>query len=156
MHIMIGIISSFPLAIVQEVGEKGTGGLLLLVLEFLALFFIVMSVVLLTTAIRRIPVQYARQVVGGSKRQPGKGQRSYIPLKVNSANVMPIIFAQSLMFLPSLLASLWADQSDTARYIAQTFATFTSVEYNVTFAILIISHSSIRLLQSILNKWLMI
>ncbi|UZR92389.1 preprotein translocase subunit SecY [Chondrinema litorale] len=138
MLIMIGIISSFPLAIVQEIGEKGTSGLLLLVLEFLALFFIVMSVVLLTTAVRRIPVQYARQVVGGSKKQLGKGQRSYIPLKVNTANVMPIIFAQSLMFLPSLVASAWADQNDTARYIAQTFATFTSLEYNITFAILII------------------
>ncbi|WP_026210695.1 preprotein translocase subunit SecY [Flexithrix dorotheae] len=138
MLIMIGIISRFPLAIIEEVGTRGTQGLLLLVLEFLALFFIVMSVVLLTTAVRRIPVQYARQVVGGGKKQLGKGQRSYIPLKVNSANVMPIIFAQSLMFLPSLLSSVWAEENDTARYIAQAFADFTSLEYNITFAILII------------------
>jgi preprotein translocase subunit SecY len=108
-----------------------------LVLEFLALFFIVMSVVLLTQAVRRIPIQYARQMVAGRK-QTGRGQRAYLPLKVNAANVMPIIFAQSLMFLPSLVAGQWADTSDTARYIAQAFASFTSVEYNLTFAILII------------------
>lgn len=138
MIIMIGIISTFPKAIIEEIGTRTTSGLLLIVIEFIALFFIVMSVVLLTTAIRRIPVQYARQVVGGGKKQLGKGQRSYIPLKVNSANVMPIIFAQSLMFLPSLVAAIWQENSDIARYITQSFSDFTSVEYNVTFAVLII------------------
>jgi preprotein translocase subunit SecY len=139
MLIMIGIISSFPLAIIEEVGTRGSGGLLLLVIEFVALFFIVMSVVLLTQAIRRVPVQYARQVVGGAgKKQLGKGQRSYIPLKVNSANVMPIIFAQSLMFLPSLVASVFAEQSDFARGVAQTFSDITDPVYNITFATLII------------------
>jgi len=137
MLIMIGIISSLPQSIVEEVGTRGTGGFLLLVIESVALFFIVMLVVLLTQAIRRIPVQYAKQVVSGG-RQSGRGQRSYIPLKVNSANVMPIIFAQSLMFLPSLAANVWAEESDVARYVAQRFADFTTWEYNVTFAILIL------------------
>ena len=138
MLIMIGIISGFPSALTGEVVTKGYGGLLLLVVEFIALYFIIMGIVLLTTAVRRVPVQYARQVVGSGKRQLKKGQRSYLPLKVNSANVMPIIFAQSIMFLPSLIAGIWADKSDTARYIAQAYASFTSVEYNLTFAILIL------------------
>ncbi len=138
MLIMIGIISGFPGAIIEETATRGTGGLLLLVLEMVALFFVVMSVVLLTQAVRRVPVQYARQVVGTGKKQSARGQRSYLPLKVNSANVMPIIFAQSLMFLPALVASVWADSSDFARYISQTFSSFTSWEYNLTFAILII------------------
>ncbi len=136
MLIMIGIISGFPGAIIEEVATRGTGGFLLLVLEMLALFFIVMSVVLLTQAVRRVPIQYARQVTSG--KQTVRGQRAYLPLKVNSANVMPIIFAQSLMFLPSLLAGLFAQDNDAARYIAQSFSDFTSWEYNVTFAILII------------------
>lgn len=139
MLIMIGIISGFPGAILEEVATRGSGGLLLLVIEMVALFFIVMSVVLLTQAVRRIPVQYARQVAaaGGRKRQVPT-RRSYLPLKVNSANVMPIIFAQSLMFVPSMLAGFFADGSDSARYIAQTFSTFTSWEYNLTFAVLIL------------------
>lgn len=138
MLIMIGIISNFPGAIVGEVATRGIDGLLVLLLEMLALFFVVMGVVLLTQAIRRVPVRYARQVVAGSKKQTDKGERSYVPLKVNSANVMPIIFAQSLMFLPSMFASIWDETSDFASYITQNFADFTSLEYNITFAVLII------------------
>lgn len=138
MLIMIGIISGFPQAIIQEFQTQG--GSILLVVEILALFFVVMGVVLLTTAVRKVPVQYARQIVGagGKKKTLKTGQRSYIPLKVNAANVMPIIFAQSLMFLPSLIASVWADDSDTARWVAQNFSDFTSLAYNITFALLII------------------
>jgi preprotein translocase subunit SecY len=116
------------------------GGLLVLVIEFLALFFIVMGVVLLTQAVRKVPVQYAKQVAGSFKKnQSMAGPRSYLPLKVNSANVMPIIFAQSIMFLPSLIAGAFADTSDFARYVSQNFASFTSPLYNVTFAILILA-----------------
>lgn len=140
MLIMIGIVSGFPGAIWEEVSMRNANGLLIiLIMEMVALFFIVMGVVLLTQAVRRVPVQYARQVAGSAKRQAaGRSQRSYLPLKVNSANVMPIIFAQSIMFLPSLVAGIWADDNDVARYIAQNFSDFTSLEYNLTFATLII------------------
>src|SRR5690606_28860941 len=108
---------------------------LLFVLEIVALFFVVMGVVMLTQAIRRIPVQYAKQVVGNKVYG---GQRQYIPLKVNAAGVMPIIFAQSLMFLPGMLAGLWQDSSDIAGYLGQTFADYTSWQYNLLFGVLII------------------
>ncbi|GAB3331556.1 preprotein translocase subunit SecY [Marivirga atlantica] len=133
--IMIGIISRFPGSIVAEALSLGMSGLLFFILEIVALFFVVMVTVMLVQATRRIPVQYAKQVVGG--RVYG-GQRQYIPLKVNASGVMPIIFAQSLMFLPSLLANLWADDSDTAAYIGSVFSDFQSWQYSLTFAILII------------------
>lgn len=135
MLIMIGIISRFPGALIAEAATKGMSGALLFIIEILALFFVVMGVVALTQATRKIPVQYAKQVVGN--RVYG-GQRQYIPLKVNAAGVMPIIFAQSLMFLPALLAGLWADQNDIAAYIGTTFSNFQSWQYNLLFGILII------------------
>ena len=133
--IMIGIISRFPGSIVAEFLSLGMGGLLFFILEIVALFFVVMVTVMLVQATRRIPVQYAKQVVGG--RVYG-GQRQYIPLKVNASGVMPIIFAQSLMFLPALLANLWAQESDTAAYIGSVFSDFQSWQYSLTFALLII------------------
>lgn len=135
MLIMIGIISRFPGSIVAEAISLGMSGLLFFILEIVALFFVVMITVMLVQATRRIPVQYAKQVVGG--RVYG-GQRQYIPLKVNASGVMPIIFAQSLMFLPALLANMWADESDTASYIGTVFSDFQSWQYNLTFALLII------------------
>lgn len=135
MLIMIGIISRFPSAIIFEATSKQLNGALVFLFELVVLFFVVMSVVMLTQAIRRIPVQYAKQVGGSSLYS---GQRQFIPLKVNAAGVMPIIFAQSLMFLPSMIASIWADSSDTANYIGSTFSDFTSWQYNVVFFILIL------------------
>lgn len=136
MLIMIGIIASFPAAILQEIEDKN---MLVFFIEAVALFFIVMAVVLLTQAVRRIPVQYAKQVVGGkNKTQLGRSQRSYLPLKVNSANVMPIIFAQSLMFAPPLIAGLFAETSKTAQSIQIAYNDFTSWEYNLTIGILIL------------------
>ncbi|MCE2997221.1 MAG: preprotein translocase subunit SecY [Cyclobacteriaceae bacterium] len=134
MLIMIGIVSRFPAAIYQEADAKGLGGGLLLILEFLALFFVVVGVIALTQAVRRIPVQYAKQVVG-NKLYGGK--RDFIPLKLNSAGVMPIIFAQALMFIPPLVAQIWRD-SDVGAYVGTTFADFTSWQYNLLFASLII------------------
>ncbi|MEQ8417450.1 MAG: preprotein translocase subunit SecY [Imperialibacter sp.] len=135
MLIMIGIVSRFPAAIIAESLSRGMSQGLILVLEIVALFFVVMAVVMLTQAVRRIPVQYAKQVVGNKVYG---GQRQYIPLKVNAAGVMPIIFAQSLMFLPALIASIWADTSDIAQYIGTTFSDFQSWQYNALFASLII------------------
>ncbi|MEX2592266.1 MAG: preprotein translocase subunit SecY [Anditalea sp.] len=135
MLIMIGIISRFPGAIMAESLSKGTGGILLLLIEAAVLFFVVVGVVALTEATRRIPVQYAKQVVGGKVYG---GQRQYIPIKVNASGVMPIIFAQSLMFLPALIAQIWADTSEIAAYIGTTFSDFTSWQYNLVFALMII------------------
>lgn len=135
MLIMIGIVSRFPGAIVAEFLSKQLNGALLFLFELFVLFFVVMSVVMLTQAIRRIPVQYAKQVGASSLYS---GQRQFIPLKVNAAGVMPIIFAQSLMFLPSMLASIWADSNETANYIGSTFSDFTSWQYNVVFGLLIL------------------
>jgi len=143
MLIMIGIVSRFPGALIAESMSRGSSLLLLFLLELIALFFVVMGVILLTQAVRKIPVQYAKQVAGakgesGAAKKPVVGQRSYLPLKINSAGVMPIIFAQSLMFLPSLIGSAFADTSAFASDVASTFADFTSWQYNLAFATLII------------------
>ncbi len=135
MLIMIGIISRFPGALIAEGVEKGSSGLLLLLIEAGVLFFVVVGVIALTEATRRIPVQYAKQVVGGKVYG---GQRQYIPIKVNASGVMPIIFAQSLMFVPALIAQIWAQDNDIANYIGATFSDFTSWQYNLLFATMII------------------
>lgn len=135
MLIMIGIVSRFPKAIVQESASRGTGGLLIFVAEIVALFIVVMFAVALTQAVRRVPIQYAKQVVGNKVMG---GQRQYLPLKLNTSGVMPIIFAQALMFIPSLVAGLFAEKSDVASSIATTFNDYTTWQYNVLFATLII------------------
>jgi preprotein translocase subunit SecY len=135
MLIMIGIVSRFPAAIYQEAVEnKGINQALLFIIELLVLFFIVVGVIALTQATRRIPVQYAKQVVG-NKLYGGK--RDFIPLKLNSAGVMPIIFAQALMFLPPLVAGIWRD-TDIGASVGSTFADFTSWQYNLLFGSLIL------------------
>jgi preprotein translocase subunit SecY len=136
MLIMIGIVSRFPAAILQELDSRGGGGILLFVLTMVALYFVVMGAVMLTRAVRKIPIQYAKQVVGS--RGAAVGQRQYLPLKVNAAGVMPIIFAQALMFVPSTVASFFADRSDFAGSVATTFADYTSWEYNLLFGFLIL------------------
>ncbi len=139
MLIMIGIISRFPGALIEETLSKNINGLMIFLLELGALFAVVMGVVLLTQAVRKIPVQYAKQIVGRSASKKSlTGARSFIPLKVNAAGVMPIIFAQALMFVPSMVASLFVDKSDFAASIAQSFGDFTSWQYNLTFATFII------------------
>jgi len=135
MLIMIGIVSRFPGSVIDEmVNNRGMAGAILFILEVLALFAVVMGVILITQATRRIPIQYAKQVVG-NKLYGGK--RDFIPLKLNSAGVMPIIFAQALMFLPALLGGIWND-SDLGAYIGATFSDFTSWQYNLLFGTLIL------------------
>ncbi len=145
MIIMIGIISELPGAFWQELASRNdAGGLIFFVLELLALYFVIMGVILLVQAVRKIPIQYANQVAAGAasgRRQAftGRTQRSYLPLKVNAANVMPIIFAQSLMFIPSLVFAPLRQYSDFAALIADQYSNFTSLTYNITFVILIIT-----------------
>lgn len=133
--IMIGIISRLPMALYEEaVYNRGMNGALLFIIELIVLFAIVMAVIMLTQATRRIPIQYAKQVIG-NKLYGGK--RDFIPLKMNSAGVMPIIFAQALMFIPVLLAGLWKD-SDAGAYIGSTFSDPYSWQYNTLFAMMIL------------------
>lgn len=134
MIIMIGIVSRLPGALIEEAGARGINKSLIFLLEMVVLFLVVMAVIVLTQAVRRIPVQYAKQVGGATQLD---AQRQFIPLKVNAAGVMPIIFAQSLMFVPSIAASAWDKNSDLAANIANYFAPNHWV-YNVVFALLII------------------
>jgi len=135
MIIMIGIVSRLPGAIIGEAAAKGVNKSLIFLLEMVVLFLVVMAVIVLTQAVRRIAVQYAKQVGGTTQLD---AQRQFIPLKVNAAGVMPIIFAQSLMFVPAIVASVWQNQSDTASYIGVKFSDYTSWQYNLTFGLLII------------------
>ena len=135
MLIMIGIISRFPGSLVAEALSKGMSQALLFIVEIAVLFGVVMFTVMVVKAIRRIPVQYAKQVIGGNLY---KGKRQYIPVRVNSSGVMPIIFAQALMFLPAIIGLQFAENSDFFQYIATSFSNMQSWPYNLTFAFLII------------------
>ena len=111
--IMIGIIATLPTAFAAEViTQLNTSGLFLFILEMVVLFFIVMASIMIVQGVRKIPLQFAKRMVGrGAGAVPMAGARDYIPLKVNAAGVMPIIFAQAIMFLPMTLAQ-WASGSD--------------------------------------------
>jgi preprotein translocase subunit SecY len=137
MLIMIGIVSRFPASILQEAGSRGMSGALMFIIEIIALFFVVMGAITVTQAVRRIPVQYAKQVVGNKATTVG-GERQYIPLKLNASGVMPIIFAQALMFIPGLVAQSFAEKSEFASSVASAFGDFTTWQYNLLFAVLII------------------
>lgn len=133
--IMVGIIARLPFAVTAEfVSRAGevTGGMVMFLVEIVVLFAIFMFSILLVQGTRKIPVQYAKRIVGN--KQYG-GVRQYIPLKVNAAGVMPIIFAQALMFIPMLFA-----RYDQTAGIAAVFS-YTGFWYNFTFAILIILFS---------------
>jgi len=130
--IMIGIIARLPHALTAEIITRfteTTGGPLLFIVEFIILLFIFMSSIALVQATRRIPVQYAKRVVGN--KQYG-GVRQYIPLKINAAGVMPIIFAQALMFVPMLFSGF-----DSAAGFVRAFAPY-GFWYTFVFAILVI------------------
>jgi preprotein translocase subunit SecY len=137
MIIMIGIVSRFPASIYNEAQSRlSSGGILWFILEIVALFFVVLFAVAITQAVRRVPVQYAKQIVGN---KAVTGQRQYLPLKLNISGVMPIIFGQALMFIPSAVASLFADKSDVAQSIATTFSDITSWQYNLLYVFLIVA-----------------
>lgn len=133
MLIMIGIIARLPFAVVAEFAsslEEQGGGLILFLIEIVVLFLVFVFSIMLVQGTRKIPVQYAKRIVGN--RQYG-GVRQYIPLKVNAAGVMPIIFAQALMFIPMMLLSF-----NTTSGFVSAFADYTGLWYNLVFAFLII------------------
>jgi len=134
--IMVGIIANLPFALFAELVarlEQAGGGLVVFLLEIVILMAVVVLCILLVQGTRRIPVQFAKRIVGN--KQYG-GVRQYIPLKVNAAGVMPIIFAQAIMFIPITLAG-FAD-SEALSGFAATFSNFLGFWYNFTFATLII------------------
>ncbi len=133
--IMIGIIARFPTALAQEFGTRieGAGGLIVFLIEIVMLLVIITLAIMLVQGTRRIPVQYAKRVVGN--KQYG-GVRQYLPIKVNGAGVMPIIFAQALMFIPITFAGFSASEEPSVFITA--FSDHTNLWYNVVYAVLII------------------
>ncbi len=137
--IMVGIIATMPQSFVQEFVSRVTennGGLMMILIEVILWFVVILASVMLVMAVRQIPVQYARRTASGGYEKNVFGSRQYIPLKLNAAGVMPIIFAQAIMFVPSALASL--SESDTAKSIQAEFGDIFGLWYNVVFALLII------------------
>jgi preprotein translocase subunit SecY len=136
--IMIGIIARLPQAFIQEVSSRFTaitgGGLVMFIVEILILYAVVCAAILLTQATRKVPVQYAKKLVGN--QQVG-GARQYIPLKLFAANVMPIIFAQALMFIPAIV--MQAVGGDNMSTFAQSLMDTRSLPYCVIYVILIIA-----------------
>lgn len=138
--IMVGIIATLPLSFTQEFASRvfeSNGGLLMILIELVIWFIIIIAAVMLVMAVRKIPVQYARRTASGGFEKNIFGARQFIPLKVNASGVMPIIFAQAIMFIPSGLASLFSE-NDIAQTIQASFADMFGLWYNITFALLII------------------
>lgn len=135
--ILIGIIARLPQSLFQEVVSRmaspGAGGLIMFLLEIVFLLFVIAAAILLVQGTRKVPVQYAKKIVGN--KQYG-GARQYIPLKVNAAGVMPIIFAQAIMFIP--ITFIGFSNAEAANGFIRTFTDHTSFGYNLVFAVMII------------------
>ncbi|KAA6347235.1 Protein translocase subunit SecY [termite gut metagenome] len=133
--ILVGIIARFPQSLVQEfisrVAEKG-GGMIMFLIEIVFLLLVIASAILLVQGVRRVPVQYAKRIVGN--KQYG-GARDYIPLKVNAAGVMPIIFAQAIMFIPMTFVGFSGMDGNR---VVSALTNFTGFWYNLIFAVMII------------------
>lgn len=135
--IMVGIIATMPQSFVQEFitrTSNNTGGVMFMLIEIILWFLVILASVLLTMAIRQIPVQYARRTASGSYE---KSSRQYIPLKLNASGVMPIIFAQAIMFAPALIGRTF-DNTDIGQWMQVQFQDPFGLYYNILFAILII------------------
>ncbi len=138
--IMVGILARLPQAFIQEFTTRVTnnnGGPMLLVIEIIIWLLVIICCVLLVMAIRKIPVQYARRTTSGDFEQDMLGgNRQWIPLKLNASGVMPIIFAQAIMFIPAALAGL--SKSDASQSIVGAFSNMFGFWYNFVFATLIV------------------
>lgn len=132
--IMIGIIARLPYALVAEIGTKtqsGSGSLLMLIVELVLLALVIIGTIALVQGTRKIPVQYAKRIIGN--KQYG-GVRQYIPLKINAAGVMPIIFAQALMLFPIIFASF-----DATRGLTASLSNYTGFWYNFIFGLMVVA-----------------
>ncbi len=137
--IMVGIIATLPQSFVQEFVSRvveSNGGMIMILIELVVWFVIILACVMLVLAVRKIPVQYARRTASGEYERNIFGARQFIPLKLNASGVMPIIFAQAIMFVPSAVASM--SDSEWATSVQATYSDIFGLWYNVTFAILII------------------
>ncbi len=137
--IMVGIIATMPQSFVQEYVTRvseNNGGLMMILIELIIWIVVILLCVLLVTAVRKIPVQYARRTATGSYE---RSARQYIPLKVNASGVMPIIFAQAIMFAPAYVGSLdFLKDSDIGIWLQTHYNNLFGLVYNITFALLII------------------
>lgn len=132
--IMVGILARLPIALIQEFGAKqarGGGGLLIFLIEIAIFIAIIMGIIILVQGVRKIPVNYAKQIVGN--RQFG-GARQFLPMKVNMAGVMPIIFAQAIMFLPTLFSF-----TESGKGIAKVFGDHSNFWYMVVYSVMVIA-----------------
>ena len=138
--IMVGIIANLPLSFTQEVVSRvseNNGGLMLILIELVLWIVIILLSVLLVMAVRQIPVQYARRTAGGGTERNVFGSRQYIPLKLNASGVMPIIFAQAIMFAPAYIGGALGN-SNVGQWMQASFSDIFGLWYNVLFAFLII------------------
>ena len=140
--ITIGIVATLPRALAFELqAQLAGGGLLMFVIELAALFMVTLATVLIVTGVRRIPIQFAKRMVGrGSSSMPVSGARDYIPVKVNASGVMPIIFAQALMFLPAVIAQFFAGSGSDVQSsgLLRALNDFTSGPYNIIYFVLVV------------------
>lgn len=137
--IMVGIIAVLPQSFVQEFASRvneNNGGLMLILIELVIWFVVILASIMLIMATRQIPVQYARRTTTGGYEKNVFGSRQYIPLKLNASGVMPIIFAQAIMFVPGALAGL--SNSEAAQSVKAAFMDIFGFWYNLVFALLII------------------
>merc|ERR1712072_1097966 len=137
--IMVGIIATLPQAFIQEFASRvfeSNGGMVMILIELVIWFAIIMASVMLVMAVRQIPVQYSRRSASGGYEKNVFGSRQYIPLKLNASGVMPIIFAQAIMFIPAAVAGL--SDSDAAQGVTAAFSDIFGFWYNLVFALLII------------------
>lgn len=138
--IMVGIIANLPLSFTQEVVSRvseNNGGLMLILIELVLWIVIILLSVLLVMAVRQIPVQYARRTAGGGTERNVFGSRQYIPLKLNASGVMPIIFAQAIMFAPAYIGGALGN-SNVGQWMQASFSDIFGLWYNVLFAVLIV------------------
>ncbi len=138
--IMIGIIATLPQSFLQELVSRTTnnnGGPMFILIEVIVWFLVILASVLLVMATRQIPVQYARRTASGGYEKNIMGSRQYIPLKLNASGVMPIIFAQAIMFVPSMIGGAF-DDTEFGQWMQVQFADIFGLAYNILFGLLII------------------
>ena len=138
--IMVGIIANLPLSFTQEFVSRvseNNGGLMMILIELVLWVVIILLSVPLVMAVRQIPVQYARRSAAGTNEKNVFGSRQYIPLKLNASGVMPIIFAQALMFAPAYMGGAFGD-SGVGQWLQTNFSDIFGLWYNILFAVLII------------------
>ena len=139
--IMVGIIARMPQSFIQNAASRldggGNGGLMMILIELVIWFVIILASVMLVMAVRKIMVQYARRTASGGYERNVFGSRQFLPLKLNASGVMPIIFAQAIMFVPSLIGKTFGS-SDAGQWMQAQFSDIFGFWYNLVFALLII------------------